>query len=211
MEHKDSLFALARNLILNYDELDSATKADVAKLKSYFSIGDFQERKHFGDFDESFVRVGSFFGSTNRTDFLNDETGSVRWLVMEIDGINFDYKQKVDIDWVWAQAYYLLKNGFEFQMTKEEIAYSEKANKRFTQTSYEMELIQDHYTAGTPADFDFFWNARKISDDLAGANQKLVFEKIGTALKKLGFIQDRKWSAETGNTINGYYLKKLKI
>lgn len=39
------------------------------------------------------------------------------------------YNQKIDIDKVWAQAHHLLKSGFKFTLTKEEIDYSEKNNQ----------------------------------------------------------------------------------
>lgn len=45
----------------------------------------------------------SFIGSTSRATFLNDETGSVRWLCFELMGkIDFVYSKNVDIDKVWA-------------------------------------------------------------------------------------------------------------
>ena len=197
-------------MILNYDELDSANKADIAKLKSYFSIGDFQERKNFDIFDEAYTRIGSFFGSTNRTDFLTDETGNVRWLCMEIDGIDFAYKQNVDIDKVWAQAYYLLVNGYPYQMTKDEISYSEKINSKFLKSSYEMELIREHYTQGTETDHEVFMTAAKIVDDLqAGRTTKIIYEKVGKALSMLGYEVKRKYDKEKRNTVNGYFLKRL--
>ena len=40
--------------------------------------------------------------------FLNDETGSVRWLCFELKGrIDFAYSKEVDINKVWSQAYHL--------------------------------------------------------------------------------------------------------
>ena len=211
LEHKDSLFALARNFIINLDELASFSRKDLNMAKSYFTLGEFQEREHFGKWDESYTRIASFFASTNKSDFLTDETGSVRWLIMEIEGINFNYRQEINIDLVWSQAYALLKNGFEYEITKEEIAYSEKNNKRFNQISYEMELIQQHFEVCNKEEFDLYASAAVIKDELeVGTNRKLTFEKIGKALKMLGFEFERKYDKEKRNTINGYYLKRIK-
>lgn len=39
-----------------------------------------------------------FFGSTNKDTFLNDPSGSVRWLVFELCGIDFGVTDKIMYD-----------------------------------------------------------------------------------------------------------------
>ena len=57
-------------------------------------------------------RRANFIGSTNKDEFLTDETGSVRFVCIElIDKLNFSYKTEMKIDDVWRQAYSLYKNG----------------------------------------------------------------------------------------------------
>ena len=71
--------------------------------------------------------------STNKDEFLTDETGSVRWLCFELIGkMNFTYKDKININDIWRQAYSLYKSGFAYQLTPEEIEENEiKLDKDF--------------------------------------------------------------------------------
>ncbi|MCW3170306.1 virulence-associated E family protein [Chryseobacterium sp. 09-1422] len=76
-------------------------------LKAYISKTHINERLAYARKSEYLERICSFVGSTNKTDFLTDDLGSVRWIIFEvIEKINFNYSSEINIDKVWAQAYY---------------------------------------------------------------------------------------------------------
>lgn len=104
---KDSRIKLCKNLIINLDELSVLAKADINSLKAMISKTHINERLPYARKAEYLERICSFVGSTNKTDFLTDESGSVRWIIFEvIEKINFNYSSEIDIDKVWAQAYF---------------------------------------------------------------------------------------------------------
>src|SRR5690606_10056036 len=101
---KDARIQLCRNFLLNLDELAVLSRKDVNALKSYFSKTFINERLPYDRKNTSLPRICSFIGSTNMTSFLNDETGSVRWLCFELTGkIDFGYSKAMDINKVWSQ------------------------------------------------------------------------------------------------------------
>lgn len=95
---KDSLIKLCKNFIINLDELSIMGKADINVLKSFISKVDINERLPYGRKAEKLNRICSFVGSTNKTEFLSDETGSVRWIVFEVYNIDFNYCKEIDMD-----------------------------------------------------------------------------------------------------------------
>jgi predicted P-loop ATPase len=77
-------------------------------------------------------RICSFVGSTNRTDFLTDETGSIRWLIFEVHSFDFEYSKEIDIDRVWAQAYFnaFERKNYNSELTVTDITENEKAKRK---------------------------------------------------------------------------------
>ncbi len=145
---KDSLIALIENFIINLDELATFTRVEINALKSILSKSFVKERHPFERKAKKLSRRASFIGSTNMTEFLSDPTGNVRWIPFEITGIDWNYSTQVNIDDVWAQAYALHKEGFECDVTAEEVKENEEENKQFTMVSPEMELLMKLYVPG---------------------------------------------------------------
>ena len=132
---KDGEITFSENFLGNLDELPQL-KADMERLKQVTSKDRIKVRAPYERKQVEAKRIINLVASTNKTEFLNDETGSVRWLVFGLVGIDFGYTQAAPIDNVWAQAYSLFKNGFRYDMTREEQEENERANRgRFVQTN----------------------------------------------------------------------------
>ena len=101
-------------MICNLDELAVLSKSDVNTLKSFISKSSANIRLPYARKAEFLERICSFVGSTNRTDFLTDETGSIRWLILRCILLILNYSKEIDMDKVWAQAYF---NAFERKIT----------------------------------------------------------------------------------------------
>ena len=185
---KDSRIKLCKNLIINLDELSVLAKADINSLKAFISKTHINERLPYARKAEYLERICSFVGSTNKTDFLTDESGSVRWIIFEvIEKINFNYSKEIDIDKVWAQAYFnaYKREGFNPELTLADIFENEKRNERFTQMSLEQEMINKFYE---PSDnLEEFKTATEVMMDLSTQGIRLNHLKIGRALSSFKF------------------------
>jgi len=185
---KDSRIKLCKNLIINLDELSILAKADINSLKAFISKTHINERLPYARKAEYLDRICSFVGSTNKTDFLTDEAGSVRWIIFEVtEKINFNYSLEIDIDKVWSQAYYnaYKRKGFSPELTLADISENEKRNERFTQMTLEQEMVNKFYE---PSDnLEEFKTATEVMMDLSTQGIRLNHLKIGRALSSFKF------------------------
>ena len=209
---KDSLIAMCTNFIINMDELATLNKAEINALKSIMSKDVFKGRLPYGAREVNLTRRANIIGSTNNTEFLSDDTGSVRWLCFELaDKLNFDYKKDIDINSIWAQAYHLYKNGFKYELTPSEIAENETVNANHRIITTEQELIQATFAPSSKnALGSIFKCATEIKIILA---EKYPTEKlsnlnnIGKALRVLGFQKESsKIETDKPYPIKGYYV-----
>ncbi|WP_299456362.1 VapE domain-containing protein [uncultured Microscilla sp.] len=194
---KDGEIALTENFIINLDELSGLSRADINALKSYFTRKNVNVRRPYAATTSRSKRVANFVGSTNDSEFLTDPTGSVRWLCFEVQAINFDYSKKVDINLVWAQAFALLKNGFDYQLSKEDVKENEEINKKYQITTPEMELVAKAMKPLKPEDFSEQNSdhqrktATQILDILESEakGQRLSVNRLGKAMRYYKFVQ----------------------
>ncbi|WP_313029253.1 VapE domain-containing protein [Soonwooa sp.] len=202
---KDGIIAICKNLLCNMDELAVLSKSDVNTLKSFVSKSSANVRLPYARKAENLERTCSFVGSTNRTDFLSDETGSVRWLVFEVFQIDFSYSNEIDINKVWAQAYYnaFERKNYNAELTATDIAENEKRNEKYAQISMEQELISAH-----------FEKSEKIEEFLTATDIMLVINnalglrlnniKIGKALTSLKYQRIKHSKLQ----VYGYLIKR---
>ena len=185
---KDARIQLSRNFLLNLDELSVLSRRDVNALKAFFSKTFINERLPYDRKNTTLPRICSFVGSTNMTTFLNDETGSVRWLCFELrDTINFAYSKDINIDDVWTQAYHLAykDKNFSPELTVKDVNGNEERNKKYTRLSTEQELVARYYEKSQ--DIVDFVTASDVEVALSFLNLRLNHINIGRALSGFNF------------------------
>ncbi len=203
---KDARIQLTRNFIINLDELSILAKKEINALKAYFSKTMINERLPYERKNTTLYRTCSFIGSTNRTTFLNDETGSVRWLCFELTGkIDFRYSTDMDIDKIWAQALHLayVDKTFNPELTIEDVLENEERNKSYAESSMEEEMICKYYVQSD--DTADFRTASEIVIQLSCINVRLNMYNIGRALKARNFKRVK----EPKRQVYGYLAKPL--
>jgi hypothetical protein len=141
---KDTKILMSENLIGNLDELDSMGKSDIPKYKEFITSPGTKVRAAYGRNATIFPRRISFCGSVNSLDFLQDLTGSRRFICIEISTL-IDHNHNIDMDKVFGQALSLYKQGHIPYFTMEEIGMIEENNKKFQAYSIEEELLLEHF------------------------------------------------------------------
>jgi predicted P-loop ATPase len=120
--------------------------------------------------------------------FLNDETGSVRWLCFELKGkIDFGYSKQVDIHKVWSQAYHLAycDPAFEPELSITDIQENEERNKKYTKLTTEEELVSKYFEKSN--DMEDFVTASDVLVKLSSLNLRLNQINLGRALSGFNF------------------------
>ncbi len=210
---KDGLIAICQNFLINLDEMSTVGKSDLNKTKSVFSKQWVKVRHPYGKKDERTQRRASFMGSLNDQEFLTDPTGSVRWLVFQLDSIDWSYSKKVDVDKVWAHAYSLyLDKTFDSRITPNDVKEIEEANQRFQLNSAEIELLPNYFKPGKDTDYTDFLTATEILGHIQAQNFsiKLNPNNLGKALSKLGFEKKSRRTENNSYPVWGYFVKKLQ-
>ena len=185
---KDARIQLCRNFLYNLDELAVLSKKDVNALKSFFSKTFINERLPYDKKNTTLPRICSFIGSTNMASFLNDETGSVRWLCFELKGkIDFGYSKEVDIDRVWSQAYHLAytEPNYNPELSIKDIQENEERNKKYTKLTTEEELVSKYFEKSD--DLKDFVTASDVLVQLSCLNLRLNQINLGRALSGFNF------------------------
>lgn len=206
---KDSLIALTDNFLINLDELANLHKMELNALKTAISKDKVKVRRPYDKRANTYSRRASFVGSTNDPEFLTDRTGNVRWLIMEIEGINFDYSKNIENDNLWRQAYYLYKNNFDYKPSSEELQENEQVSERYQISNPAVELVQRYLSPG--GENDEFKTTTDIKDYLIGKSaqaDKLSPKAIGSALKSLGFDKTKEGETSTKQRW-GYRVKAI--
>jgi hypothetical protein len=207
---KDSRILLTTNLLINLDELSTLSKFEINSLKSLFSKDKINDRLPYDRKNSIIPRRASFIGSTNQSEFLNDESGSVRWLCFVIESIDWSYKEKVNIDNIWSQAYHLFKTNFSCDLNPDEVKENEEYNRQFNITTAEFELIHKYLSPATRENNDCFMTATEIlmyiSDQTFG-KVKLNTISVGRALKMLSFARDKNYPEKN----YGYFIFKKNV
>lgn len=134
-------------------------------------------------------RRASFAGSVNTSQFLNDTTGSRRFLCFEVEHI--EYTHDIDINKVYAQALQLKEEGFRHWFNQEEIKEINQNNEQYQLRSPEEELLLTWFEPAEKDKAQYFFNTTQIAQILstrANINiSEATVRKLGMALKKHGF------------------------
>ncbi|WP_395052207.1 VapE domain-containing protein [Flavobacterium sp.] len=193
-DEKDAKIALTQNFIINLDELASLSRQEINTLKSLFSADKIKVRFPYDKKEIVVRRVANFIGSTNLTNFLHDETGSVRWLCFVADKIDFSYKTTFDINNLWAQAFYLSNDkNFDETITSQDMSINELRNAKFQMQSPEKDLICRFLEIPTTTEETKILTSTEIQHYLAGfaPSIKLNNFTIGKALTSLKYRKIR--------------------
>ncbi|MGV0927247.1 VapE domain-containing protein [Empedobacter sp. ULE_I145] len=201
--NKDTLIHLAECMLINLDELENLNKTEIGSLKEIITKSHIRMRKAYGHNNETLPRRASFAGSVNTAQFLNDTTGSRRFLCFEVEHI--EYHHNVNLDNCYKQALHLIDQGFRYWFNNEEIKNINQNNEQYQIKSPEEELLLTWFEKADKETATAFLNTTQIATRLAyfgniNINNSTVIQ-LGKALKKHGFMRISK---------NGSYVYAVK-
>ena len=143
---KEALRALSRFLLINIDEYDQISKAQTAFLKHLIQRTDVKERKMYSTMFEQQQRYAAFCATTNSLVPLKDESGSRRYLVVEVnDKIDTDTQGNKAIDYrqLYAQIVYEIEHGEEYAFKGERENRIIEQNADYYETPNVISLFED--------------------------------------------------------------------
>ena len=206
--NKDTLIHLAECMLINLDELENLNRTEIGTLKELITKTHIRMRKAYAHNNENMPRRASFAGSVNTAQFLNDTTGSRRFLCFEVEHI--EYQHEIDINLCYAQAYKLYQSGFRHWFNQEEIKEINANNEQYQLRSPEEELLLTWFKVVEKSEANSFLNTTQIAVRLAERAKLTItdgsVQKLGKALKKHNYLRLKK----NGSFVYALYEKSFE-
>lgn len=139
---RDELLSLHQHWCIEYGEFETAaSKKDVSAMKNFLSRQVDNFREPYGSRAENHLRRFVLCGTTNKDQFLFDETGNRRFWVVNIpQPINLSWVEQYR-DEVWSAAVALYQAGQQWWLTEDEQVLSDSTNKTYEATSVWHDVI----------------------------------------------------------------------
>lgn len=187
--NKDACIQLSECILINMDELETLNRVEIGSIKQLITEEVIRIRKAYGVNQESLTRRASFVGSVNSMQFLNDMTGSRRFLCFDVSSI--DYKKEINYDGVFSQALHLLNTGFKYWFDGDEIDEITTNNEQFQIASHEEEALLNYFEPVLLNEAELFLTNTEIFSKLQSHSGlgNLRSRALGLALNKHGFIR----------------------
>ena len=170
------------------EELDAMGKREMNDLKADITTAFFDDRQAYERYTEHRAHIASFCATGNNIRFLNDPTGTRRWLPFKVESILSPRDMPFDYKGIYSQAYYLLRNGFDFWFTADDVRLINERNRRFEVVSLEFQLVRRYFRKPSADQAGEFIDVATAMQVMSGnIAQKLNKESVDLAFAKLGF------------------------
>lgn len=162
---KESFEQLRGAWLIEMAELSGLKKAEVETIKQFISKCDDMYRPAFGRTVETYKRQCVFFGTTNDSDFLHDPSGNRRFNPVNINfesatkSVKDDLTQS-EVDQIWAEAYYLVKNGEKLYFDEDESKLAKISQTEHSAVDERRGLVEKYLERLLPEN----WNEKDLYD-----------------------------------------------
>ena len=185
---KDAELALSQYGLISCEELDTMTVREMNQMKRAVTLSSVNVRPPYGHYTVHRPHIASFCGTGNNEKFLNDPTGTRRWLAFKVESIESPLTEPFYYAGIYAQAYYLYRDGFAYWFSADETAAIDRGNSRFTVANLERQMVYRYYRRPAGADPGEFVSVGDAMQQMAGSIvQKLRKEAVDQAFIDLGF------------------------
>jgi predicted P-loop ATPase len=192
---KDERLKMHRAWFVEWSELETVfSRRDVSATKAFLSSAVDMLRPPYHRDTQDFPRASIIVGSTNKDEFLSDETGNRRFWVVPV-------KKKIDVetltqerDAIWAAALLAYKSGEKWWLTSEEDDFLAQANQSWQATDvWEVAILDYLQDKPTCTISDLLTKA--IGLELPKQN-KAEQMRVSTILRRNGWIRVRQPTAK---------------
>ena len=127
---KDEVLKLSMYGLICCEELDTMKPSEMNRLKWAVTTTVTDERRVYAHYAERRNHIASYCGTGNNIQFIDDDTGTRRWLPFEVESILSPRDHPFDHDAVFAQAYTLYRQGFHYWFNEREMQLMARHNER---------------------------------------------------------------------------------
>lgn len=186
--NKDDIIALAEYILICLEEIDNMRTSELNRFKAMVTLPSVNERAPFAHNRIYRPHLASLCGTGNNRQFLIDDTENRRWLPAFVNSIDNPFTTKIPYEGLYAQAYALFQNGFNYYFDNEEMAKLQLHNQDFEEPNLEEELICSYFRVPVSGETGIFMSTADILERIGCViKQPLSKQKISRAMGKLKF------------------------
>lgn len=187
---KDDLFTMTENLVINLEEINTMPPSELNQLKAMVTQRYVDERRAYGRNKVHLPHVASFVATGNNLQFLTDDTGNRRWLPFEVEDIDSPWEADIPYEGIYSQTYALYQDvNFRYWFTDKEIQQLRGHVQQFEVPRPEYELILTYYRKPVGLERGVYTTSSQIIGRFGNTSLRLSFQKVGRAMRELGFRQ----------------------
>ena len=207
---KDEVLKLSQYGLICCEELDTMRPSEMNRLKWAVTMPSIDERAAYAHSSERRKHIATYCGTGNNVQFIDDDTGTRRWLPFEVESIRSPHEFPFNHAAVFAQAYALYRQGFQYWFDDGEMQLMARHNERFEVAKPERELISKYYRLPGEGEKGEFLSSTEILQTIGGLlTQRLTANKLGRAMTALGFKGMRS-HGQRGYNVVAYSAEQVK-
>jgi predicted P-loop ATPase len=203
---KDDHILMTQRWLLMDDECAGKNRSEEKVMKALLSTDNFSLRKPYGAGNVTLKRLAVLAGTSNISEVLSDPTGNRRFIPVRISSYDFAKYNKINKDMLFICAYKLWKDGFNWEISREDAKRMLNSQDEFQVTSIERDLIMKYYIHSPDAGYFVTVTDIKIRLEL-DTRQKLSTSRLTAELHALGF----KKQVGTMNGNKGNYYRVIEV
>lgn len=213
-DNKDSVLSCIRSWIVELGELERTNKNSQGSLKAFITKPIDTVRPPYARTDIKKPRQTHLIASVNGGNFLKDETGSSRFVVLAMSKPASMDKLNTILGWhydgtgsirqpepellkqFWLEVKSLYLSGYGWMLSEKEINLAQGINESFNDKGSWYDYLRDNYVKDNTHSYDWISAGELVDSDKKLSSRETAL--VGKALRKLadeGFIQSRKGRA----------------
>jgi predicted P-loop ATPase len=190
---KDDEILMTQKLIVMDDEMGGKSKMESKRLKELTSKKIFTLREPYGRQNVDLPRLAVLCGTSNDEELLNDPTGNRRILPINILSIDQEMYNTIDKTDLLMEAYHLYIKGYDWHLSKHDIAYLREHTAAFEVTCTEYELFNRYFRHPEKGEhYDTLMTSEIAMKIEAFSGQRMNVRRLGMEMKRMGFVRYRK-------------------
>ena len=190
--------------IIELAELANVSKAEVEIVKAFISRTEERFRPAYGRNEVSYPRQCVFMGSTNRTDYLRDDTGNRRFWPVQVSRVDVKALE-ADRDQLWGEAVALYRAGETWWLSAavERIAAQEQSDR----------MLEDPWTSNVLNCVDGKTEVcvSQVLGDMmieVGRKDRMMSNRVQSILMQNGWFRSGRLTSGTYNGQNRFIRKQ---
>lgn len=186
---KDDEILMTQKLIIMDDEMGGKSKKESKRLKELTSKQWFSLREPYGRNNVDLMRLAALGATSNENELLNDWSGNRRIIPIEVYNVDLDTYDKIDKTSLIMEAYNLYREGYKFRLDRDDIKWLGQDSVSYEVSNMESELVMKYFEPNAEAGAHWLTTTdiKVYLEDKT--RQKLILDKIGKEMKRMGFTQ----------------------